>query len=141
MFEYKLLTANKPEELEGYINQWCRTEGWHVKEPVRPPLVVDKKSPASKWYATLERELLLLEWNKPIESSDLAGFKLYWSITPKDGVNRKWTVLAMVRKEVLSYAIPLGMYAKPGVEYSFSVSAFDIAGNESKQSIIATLQR
>lgn len=141
MFEYKLLIASKPEEMESSINQWCHTEGWHLKEPVRPPLALDKKHPASKWYATLERELLVLTWRKPIESSDLAGFKLYWSITPPNGINREWTVFGMVKKDVLSFAVPLGLYSKPGAEYSFSVSAFDLAGNESKQSIIATLQR
>ncbi len=141
MFEYKLLIANKPEELEGYINQWCSTEGWHVKEPVRPPLVVDKKSPASKWYATLERELMLLEWRLPIDSSDLAGFKIYWTKTPSNGEATTWRLLTMVKKEVLSYPIPLGLYNQPGIEYAFSYSAFDIAGNESKQSRIATIQR
>ncbi len=141
MFEYKLLIASKPEELEGYINQWCATEGWRLQEPVRPPLVGDKKSPASRWYATLERELMRITWRLPIESSDLAGFKLYWSKTPPNGTNREWTVLAMVKKDVLAYDVPLGVYAQPGIEYAFSVSVFDIAGNESKQSIIATIQR
>lgn len=141
MYEYKFLIASQPQEMEGYINQWAATEGWRVRGVVRPP--TQSKGPRSKWYATLERKLLRLEW-KPNNETDLAGYKVYWSKTPPNGVERVWTVLAMFRAkpgEAQSYPIPLALYSQPGIEYVFSVSAFDIAGNESKQTIIATVQR
>lgn len=138
MYEYKFLIASQPQEMERYINQWAATEGWRVRGAVRPP--TQPKGPQSKWYATLERKLMRLTWTKNNET-DLAGYKLYWSKTPPNGVQRVWTVLAMVKKDVMFYDVPMAIYAQPGIEYVFSVSAFDIAGNESKQTIIATIQR
>ncbi len=138
MFEYKFLIASQPQEMEGYINQWAATEGWRVRGAVRPP--TQSKGPRSKWYATLERKLLRLEWAPGI-GQDLAGYKLYWSKTPSNGIERKWIALAQLDKSIRHYDVPVSLYAQPGIEYAFSVSAFDIAGNETKQSIIATVQR
>lgn len=137
MFEYKLLIASKPQEMEQYINQWAATEGWRVQS-VHPPHTA--ASPGNKWYATLEREMLVLQW-PPSPANDLAGYKVYWSKTPANGVQRTWILLIAVPKSVTSHAVPLALYNQPGVEYTFSVSAYDLAGNESKQTIIATWQR
>lgn len=139
MFEYKLLIAAEQGEMEKYINQWCATEGWRMKSLV-PPSSTVKRNPRSKWYATLERRLLRLEW-APGVGADLSGYKVYASKTPPDGVGREWTLIAIVEKGIHHYDVPLGLYEHPGSEYAFSVSAFDIAGNETKQSIIATVQR
>lgn len=139
MFEYKLLVATEQQDMEGFINQWAKTEGWRVKS-LLPPSSTSRKHPRSKWYATLERRLLRLEW-APGVGTDLAGYKLYVSKTPPNGVERKWTLLAIMDKEIHYYDVPLGLYEQPNTEYAFSVSVFDIAGNSTKQSIIATVQR
>lgn len=134
MFEYKLVSYAKPADFEQAANQLAKTEGWGL----RSLFFIGKK-----WVAVLERELLMLYWRPGVET-DLAGYKVYVSRTPQDGIERTWDFIGMFRAKPLepaSYPVPLALYNAPGREYVFSVSAFDIAGNESKQKIVATVQR
>lgn len=137
MFHYKLISSPHQQEIESTINQLAENAGWRLRSLLPPARA---KGPQSQWRATLERKLLRLTWTQNNET-DLAGYKLYWSKTPQNGVARQWIVLAVVQKNVQSYDVPIALYAQPGIEYAFSVSAFDLAGNESKQTIIATVQR
>lgn len=130
MFEYKLVTASKPQEMEQYINQWAATEGWRI-QALYPPTA--PTGIASKWRATLERELLVLTW-KPSADPDTAGYRVYVRVEATS------TLLATLTGPVTSYTVPLGLYAS-GQEHTFSVTSYDVAGNESPRTIVAFVRR
>lgn len=68
-----------------------------------------------------------LTWDMNTES-DLAGYKVYWS----DG-KQKPKALAFSGGTL---GVQLSVLLKPKTVYTFSVSAYDIAGNESEQRVL-----
>ena len=133
MYDYKLLMANTQRDLEVAINTAMLKDGYRLVAPVIGPV-------GTRWYATLERPLLHLTW-KLSEAADLAGYKISWSKLPIFDVERVWIPLATIPKEQTSFNVPLELFTEQNQAYWFSVLSFDVAGNESERSIVATLIR
>lgn len=68
-----------------------------------------------------------LTWNENTES-DLAGYKVYWSAYKQP--EKYVTLLLGVQ------AVRLSVRLKPKVAYTFFVTAYDKAGNESTRSTL-----
>ena len=75
-----------------------------------------------------------LSWDKNTEA-DLAGYKVYWSegkISPYSNASKP-KVLAFAGNTT---TVQLSVLLKPKVAYTFSIAAYDIAGNESEQRVL-----
>ncbi|MDE6627675.1 MAG: PKD domain-containing protein, partial [Lachnospiraceae bacterium] len=124
------------EEGDIYIRAYCRDTAGNEgdKGQVLLQCIVDKTAPAAVNKLTSEGEggSIHLLWNEPVDN-DVAGYRVYRS---PEGLNT-YTCIA-------DHVITLGYYDRTAAydaAYSYQITAFDKAGNESALSNVAVGQK
>ena len=124
------------EEGDIYIRAYCQDTAGNTgdKGQVLLQCKVDKTAPQAVDKLTAEGEggSIHLSWNEPVDN-DVAGYRIYRS---PEGLN-SYTCIA---KNVTT----LGYYDRTAVydaAYSYRITSFDMAGNESEYSNVAVAQK
>lgn len=133
---YYELSLEDMDEGDIYIRAYAEDTAGNVgdKEQVLLQCKVDKTAPEkiAKLTAAGEAGSIKLSWNEPTDN-DVAGYKIYRSM---EGVNAYKIIASSVKA--------LGFYDDGAVYdavYSYKVTAYDHAGNESELSNAVTAQK